>query len=228
MAYSITKDDYFQKNQPAKSEELFNSVVITTEPMIESEVSAEVYRSDAAVSVPASSTVVVECVYNSSPVKSALAVLEDESVGVTILSEDYYCWGAVITLQNTEPTEGTAIIVITGVALSVSGEATIEDHDDDSITENGLLKYEYPTNHLIQTREMAETIAAGLLANYKTFRKDITIDWRGNPALELGDIIEAPEYQRNLVNTLGLFYIYKQKTDFDGTLKSVTEGRKIS
>jgi hypothetical protein len=231
MSYSITKNDYFDKSQPAKSDELYNKVVVHTQPIVKSEESSELYRSDENIVVTALGTTAVECVYNSLPVISAIASLDSASVGVSILSAVYYCWGAVVTLQNTAVTPGAAIIVVTGTALSVSGEETVEDHDDGSITENGLLKYEYPINHLIQTRAMAETIAAALLVSYKTFRKDISLNWRGNPALELGDNIEAPIYQKNIgkineVNVTGLFYIYKQKIDFDGTLKAVTEGRK--
>src|SRR5690606_8004436 len=55
--------------------------------------------------------------------------------------------------------------------------------DDESITENGLLPYEFPGNPLVQTVEMAEEIAGRLLRTFKDPRRNLELDWRGNPAL---------------------------------------------
>lgn len=229
MSYSITKNDYFDKSQPAKSDEIYNSVTIKTQPLIESEETTEVYRSNEAVLFDAYETKVIDCVYNSIPVMDAVVTMEDASAGLvfnSVAEEDYHAWGCTVRIVNTLASEGSVIISIRGTALQVMGEEDVEDHDDASIVENGTLKYEYPVNHLIQTRAMAEDIIAGLLLSYKDFRKDVSLNWRGDPALELGDKIEAPIYQRNAIDVRGTFYIFKQKLDFDGALKSVTDGRK--
>ena len=39
--------------------------------------------------------------------------------------------------------------------------------DDASITDNGMLKYTFPANPLVQTREVAQKIADTLLAYFK-------------------------------------------------------------
>jgi hypothetical protein len=81
---------------------------------------------------------------------------------------------------------------------------------------------------LIQSETMAQLIADTVLATYKTPRKDVVIQWRGNMALEIGDLIEVPEYQKNGIDIRGTFYIYKNSLDYDGTLKATTSGRKVS
>lgn len=227
MTYSITKDDYFDRQQPSKSEELRNSVTVVTQPIAESDEDSEIYRSESPVSVPAVTTIVVDCEYNSFPVILAEAVLEDESVGITLSDVEYYAWGARVTLENIAVTSGTCVIVITGTAMAATGGETVTESDADSITENGLQLYEYPTNPLIQTRAMAILIAYALLASYKDFRKDCALQWRGDPACELGDIVEVPEYQRGAIDIKGDFYIVKNKIDFDGTVKETTDGRKV-
>lgn len=231
MTYSITKDDYFDRQQPAKTEELRNIIRITTQPLRPGEETEEVYRTpeDEPVSVPAGGTTTVEVVFSSAPVVNQVFDLEDETAGVTIQGSPVeYAWGASVTLANSGGSPGTAIIVVTGDVLRVQGEQTIETKDDDSITVNGALLYEFPENHLIQTKAMASTIAAALLASYKDPRKDTTITWRGDPALVLGDKIEVPIYQRGSIDTRGTFLIYKNRISFDGSLRMTTDARKVA
>ena len=42
-----------------------------------------------------------------------------------------------------------------------------DSKDDDSIRENGRIKYTFPKNPLVQTREQAQKIADNLLAYFK-------------------------------------------------------------
>ena len=121
---------------------------------------------------------------------------------------------------TSNPKNGAAEVKVTAKELMAA-------EDNDSITENGLMKYTYPDNHLIQSRLIAQDIANNLLDTYSIPRKDVNVSWRGNPALELLDEIQVPEYQKGAINTQGLFYIYKQKLDYDGTLKGIIDGRKI-
>jgi hypothetical protein len=45
--------------------------------------------------------------------------------------------------------------------------------------------------------------------------------------LELGDQINAPEYQRGTINNTGEFKVIKNVISFDGTLRETTTGRKV-
>jgi hypothetical protein len=228
MTYQITSNDFFDCSQPAKSDEIYNSVTVKTQPMIESDDTTEVYRSESAILFDGLEQKTIDCVYNSIPVINAVATIEDASAGlVRAAADEYYSWGCRVVIKNNYVSEGSCSISVQGTALQVMGEEDIEIIDDASITENGLQKYEYPVNHLIQTRPMAEDIINGLLDSYKMFRKDCSINWRGDPSLELGDEIEPTVYEKDSTLVTDLFYIYKQKFDFDGTLQSSIEGRKI-
>jgi hypothetical protein len=230
MIYPITKNDYFDRQQPAKTEELRNVIRITTQPLKTGAATEEVYRtpSDDWVYINPGYTTTVEIIYSSMPVLDPVFTLEDETAGVTIDGTPIeYAWGASVTLANSGVGVGAAIIVVNGYVLRVEGGETIEERDVDSIAANGALTYEFPENHLIQLKDMARLIAANLLASYKDPRKDTAIAWRGDPALELGDKIEVPIYQRGAIDTRGDFLIYKNKISFDGGLKMATDGRKV-
>jgi hypothetical protein len=230
MTYNlqITADEIFKKAQPAKSEEIVNFVEVNYFTP-ETQAPAPVYTSPETTLGGGASTT-IEFKYSSPPVKSASATVENstgyEAISLTITASAFYAWGGSVTVENESGSEGKFKVVITGQAIKFES-ALITKKDDQSILENGLLKYTYPENKLIQTKAMAESIAQALLDSYKTPRKDVSIEWVGNPALELGDIIEVPEYQKQGLDIRGEFAVYKNKIDFDGTLRQSTEGRKI-
>lgn len=222
--FSITKDDYFNKNQPAKSEELANFIEVYTQPLSFA-TNSEVYRSKDSISIAAHSTATIDVIYEKQPVQNTTITLDD-TVSIVVASSSVYVWGARITLENPSDTIDSAIIVVTGNQLVVTGEEIISTSDDLSVREFGIQKYTLPKNHLIQTRSMAQKVAGVLLSSYKQIRKDVDLDWRGNPALELTDEIEVPEYQKNGIDQRGTFYITKNIFNFDGTLRQQTNGRK--
>jgi len=226
MAYSITKDDYFDLEQPMKSEELYNIIEVPISPFAESEEDEDVYKSDKEISIEAGETKELICEYKSIPVIDAAAKIVAPGT-ITITASDYYAWGAKITVVNSGGTAGTFTLTISGKPLNVIGEETITAENAASIAESGRLKYEVKGNHLIQDRLVAQSIADGLLASYSVPRKDCTLNWRGNPALVLNDEIEAVIYKDDLITVTDIFRIYKQNFSFDGTLKGSTEGRKV-
>jgi hypothetical protein len=148
------------------------------------------------------------------------------TLSVTVDTE-YYAWGAMVYVNNNAATNGYCIIEITGTLLEITGQEIISKQDDSSILENGILKYDYKANQLIQSPVMANQICDMLLDSYSTIRKDVSFTWRGNPALTLSDLIEVPEYQKNGIDKRGYFYVTKNKLTFDGTLRMTTDGRKI-
>ena len=64
------------------------------------------------------------------------------------------------------------------------------------------------------------------MAYFKDPKRDVSIEWRGNPALQLGDVIVVPDYQNEKEDTRGYFYITKQKLEYDGALRATLEGRR--
>src|SRR5690606_3851216 len=80
-------------------------------------------------------------------------------------------------------------VTITGRPLRVLSRERVVARDQASITEPGVLRFELEANPLIQTRAVAQQLADLILASAKDPRRDLELEWRGNPALELGDKI---------------------------------------
>ena len=252
MNYPITQNDYFQRRQPAKSEELLNIIEVQSNPLRIQDFEDEFFKTSQGIWIAAGDTVTQECKYKSVPLLTPTATAywvpetattEDPAANDDLLYNDttgnisspvltstaeYYAWGANVTVTNNYGTDGFCIIVISGYPLKVVGDELVVAQDNASIAENGELKYTYKNNHLIQRRDVAQEIADTLLATYVTPRKDTTVEWRGNPAIELRDTVEVPEYQKDGIDTRGIFTIYKQTLTYDGTLRQSTEARKVA
>lgn len=227
---TITKDNYFTRSQPSNLNDLKNYIEVETQPLSLAETITQVYESPAAIAVEASGVISgIELAYSETPVAEAVATIIEETGGVDIFISDvvYYPWGCVLTINNLAAVPGTFKIRVEGYTFKVLYPETVTRQDATSIFENGKLTYKFPNNHLVQTNAVAVTIAENLLASYKAPRKDVTLNWRGNPALELGDVINVPIYQRGQINNTGNFVVYKNKIDFDGTLTGITDGRRV-
>lgn len=230
----ITKSEYFSKDQPSHYEEIINKLEIETQPLDRSATNTEnVYTTNENedIDLPASATLdPIEIVYNTFPVSGA----SDSTVTLTgtgctpvIYDSEYYSWGCILTIQNSAGTTGTFTISITGYTYDIVGNIVVSDSDTDSIDENGEKVYRLPINPLIQETATAEDIAADLISFYADPRNDLSLTWRGNPALELGDIIVVPEYQRGSINSRARFKVYKLQTEYDGGLKQNISARRI-
>ena len=228
MTYAITKDQYFTRNQPAKSEELKNRVTVKYSPLIEGDPDTEIYRSPEPISLAAGAEIIIDAEYD---VSIDVTGDHENNTGSTfsLTVENYYSTGALVTVKNTGANPGTTELVISGTPIIVDETAAAFEPAEDaaSIAENGVLEYKFPDNHLIQTAEQAAAIGASLITSFATPRKDVSLNWRGDMSLELGDEITVPVYQRGTTTVNDDFYVFKTKLDYDGTLKAATEGRKI-
>jgi len=224
--YGIGPDDYFSPlRTPSKQDEVANEVIVTTQPLRPAMAAEEVYRSNEPITIPASSTKTITACYNQPPVIEAEADLDSPPAGVSISEVTYYGWGAEVTILNTNGTDQEATIVITGKPLTVQNKERAMARDDASIIDNGVLRYEFPDNALVQTLIQAQDIADSLLASVKDPRRDIEINWRGNPALELGDIVSIvtdAEHDRRSV-----YSIIRQEIKWAGALSARLTGRRI-
>jgi len=224
----ITKHDYFDKLQPAKSEELANSISVGFAPLVPG-AEEVVYKSDGDITLAGGASLTIPlAVFSKVPVVDAVASLIDAAGTTTITSAVYYAHGATLTITNAAGGPDTFSVQVKAKPLEVQGAGVVTEEDAESINEHGLLAYAFPDNPFIQTKAVAELIADTLLSSYKLPRRDVSLDWRGNPALELVDEIEVPEYQKKGIDKRGLFRIVRQSMEFDGTLRATTDARKLT
>ncbi len=107
--------------------------------------------------------------------------------------------------------------MINAKPLKVLNKERAVAKDDASITDNGVIKYTFPANPLVQTREVAQAIADALLASVKDSRRDIEVEWRGNPALLLGDRVTVKGKD---------YHVIRQEIDWQGYLQARLTGRR--
>jgi len=210
----ITDDDYFNKDNPAKWSQVANYITLETQPL-KLDVLQEVYKSNEPVNIGVE-TKTITAFYNNTPAINAVASITGTG---TISSETYYAWGA--NIKVTSSSVGTFELTINAQPLKVLNKNKIIRQDEESIIDMGTLKYTFPDNPLVQTVIIAETIADKLLSSFKNPRRDIVVDWRGNPALLLGNKIKvADDREENEYN------ITSQNLEYDGTLSGRFLGRR--
>jgi hypothetical protein len=217
----ITAADYFRKDNPVKWSEIANYIEVETQPLRPVDTPQEAYRSNEPVSIQAGQTVTITAYYNETPCIDAVASLEGAPAGCMIQEAAYYAWGADVKVYS--PNTGTFTLVINAKPLKVLNKERAVAKDDASIIDNGLIKYTFPANPLVQTRGVAQDIANKLLAYYKDPRRDVEVEWRGNPALLLGDRVKVTD--RNEQND---YYVVRQALEYSGALRARLSGRRAT
>ena len=214
----ITEDDYFPPlKAPSRQDQVANEIIVDTQPLRPTSATEEVYRSNEPITIPASTTKTITAFYNKTPVIEAIASLDNSPAGVNITEATYYGWGATVKIYNTNMTDAQVTLVIQGKPLTVQNKERATARDETSITENGVLRFEFPANPLVQTLDQAQAIADALLASVKDSRRDIEVDWRGNPALLLGDRVTVKGKD---------YHVIRQEIDWQGYLSARLTGRR--
>lgn len=228
----ITKSEYFTKNQPSNYEDVMNKIEIETQPRIIADNVSIVYTTDDTISIGAGETLdTIEIKYTDFPIVEVtdltVTFTDYGSLSLTIEDSEYYPWGCLLTIKNNAVSGGTFNFYIEGKKLELIGTRIISSINDNSIRENGEKIYRLPVNYLLQDINTSKDIVDDLITYYSNPRNDIIINWRGNPAIENGDLFVIPQYQRDSTIVYGLFKVYKIETIFDGTLKQNLYGRYI-
>jgi hypothetical protein len=106
--------------------------------------------------------------------------------GATISSEIHYSWGAVVEVLGSAD-EQELTLAILAQPLSVVGSQLVERTDGESIRRNGDKALLIKDNKMIQRSFLAGQIADAILPTTAQEKRDIDMDWRGDPTLEMGD-----------------------------------------
>jgi hypothetical protein len=225
--FGIGPDDYFAPlRAPSRQDQVANEIVVTARPVAPAGSPEEVYRSSSPITVPAGQIVTVTAQYQQPPVKDATASLDSPPPDVSIVDARYYAWGAEVDIQNTGGSDADVTLVITGTRLVAWAGERVVTRDENSQALNGRIVFEFPENHLIQTRAQAQTIAQALLASFKDPRRDIEIEWRGNPALELGDPVTI--ITDMVRDRRSEYVIVRQELEWAGYLRARMTGRRVT
>lgn len=212
---TLTRDDYFSKDNPVKWSEVANFIEVETQPL-RPDVLQEVYKSNEPVNISAGETKSITAFYNSTPCINA-----SSSVTFGIITEvTYYAWGANVKIYSSAA--GTFELTINAQPLKILNKEKVVRQDADSIIDMGTIKYTFPANSLVQTVAVAEKIADNLLAYYKNPRRDVEVDWRGNPAMLLGDRVTVID--KNEQND---YFVVKQELEYNGALIANLSGRRL-
>jgi len=146
----------------------------------------------------------------------AYAVLNSTPAGATIDSETWYTWGGSVTVIGSS--DGQELdLTVSGKPLALVGQQVVESIDSDSIKRNGSRYLSIEDNRLIQGVEQAQLISDAIRDITADERRDVVLNWRGNPALELGDVVDADTVEGVIV---------ENEINFDGMLTSITRVRK--
>lgn len=221
-ALTITGDDYFPPLRvTSHHEQTINEVIVATQPM-QPATTDEVYRTT--MRIPANSTVSVTAVYTQPPVFQATASVTGASVEIT--DADYFTGGAVVSIKNSAATESEATLTINGLRLASASGVKVTARDEISYREHGPLSYEYPSNPLIQTAQHAQALADRLLAVAAEPSRNVELEWRGNPALEVGDTVTVVTDAKH--DRRSDYRIVRQELQWAGALSATLTGRRIT
>lgn len=214
----ITPSDYFPPmRSPSSNVSVANRVVVTTSPLAPAGAPEEVAR--LTVEVPAGQTVVVRVPYEKIPVISPSATVVNPPSGVSIVSATYGAASAEIEIRNAGGNAATVTLSISGVPLSAARGEQVAVEDEKSIRELYLIEYQAPSNPLVQTRDHAEAIAQAILVASSRERRQLELEWRGNPALEAGDCVRIVGMPTEIV---------RQELAWVGALSAKITARRLS
>jgi len=219
---TITSSEYFTRKNPSRYSTVNNVVQVKTQPLVPDAATSKVYEDDALV-IPAGQTVVIHAVYSDSPCINAVASIIAGPGGVSITATTYYSWGADISVTNANAIDNTIEINVNANVLRVSGSQTIEVRDEASIVEYGAKYFIFPDNPLIQDAQVALKIANQVLSIYSNARRDLSQEWRGDPALELSDRITT-DASRTVTD---YFWLIRQTLSWDGTFRASHDGALV-
>ena len=219
LGHQITDDNYFSQTRPQDWGQVANKIEVESQPLITGAIT-ELYRSPIPIELSAGQMEIVRVHFNEVPAVSVTASLTGAPTGTTIQLAEYFSWGARIGIHSASA--GTCTLILNGRALQRRDKEIAVATDQQSIVRNGTLLYKFSANHLVQTTVIAQRLATMILASYKDPARDLNLNWRGNPALELGDIVSVAEH-----GVTDRFKVVRQEIDIEGGLQATLNGRKI-
>ena len=99
--------------------------------------------------------------------------------------------------------------------------------NSESVFEYGKIHLDVKDNNLIQHFDHAVQISMAILKSFSNSPIMSDISTFGDVTMKVGDVLEIPEYQKNNVDTRGLYAITRISTEFDGGIRQSLQTRKL-
>lgn len=138
-----------------------------------------------------------------------------------ITAIEYGAWEITLQIANPDITETVTLEVIGKAVDTISSSCTIQDND--LINAWGLRELKID-NWLIQDKNVAKSYAESLLWLIKDPHANFSVEIRGDPAIEVNDIIQIQD-PTDKIGTIDVVPI-RLSLDYDGGLSARMEARK--
>ena len=210
--------DTFENLQESwEQSRLKNRVIVPVRPLTPA-TAAEVYNLQETITVPAGGTKSLTVFFAERPVINPQTPAITGGGNISIQSWNSYAWGGLLVLQNTGGSDETVTqITVDGQLLEEKGGLRAVDEDSVSVSQNGPRTYTVPDkgSRFIQSLDVAESMASGLLDVLKDPGGSYKAKGRGRPELELADAITAVSSKLNIDEA---FWIVRMLKKYDGGL----------
>ena len=216
--FRLNQSVTFRKVTPSK-QDIINYVEVTAVPYVQTTSQERLYDSSTPIPIEAGETKTVTMEFDKIPAGVDITVKQSPN-GFEIQNITVYSWGADVTVYS--PNSGDFLLRADGYAYEPGGREIVIAQDEDSIAEHGKQMLQIKDNHLIQTREHAEYLANLVLQLMNLERPIASIQWKGHPALTLGDIIVVDTTYKQLKG-----FITKASLNYDGTILQDLSIRRI-
>ncbi|RJQ25439.1 MAG: S8 family peptidase [Peptococcaceae bacterium] len=143
------------------------------------------------------------------------------AVNAAITSVQYGAWTMTIQIMNTGPAETVTLEVIGQAVDMINSNYTAQDGLAVELFGQKELKID---NYLIQNFDVAREYAIALVQFTKDPQANFRFEVRGNPAVEVNDIIQIRD-PTDKIGTVDIVPV-RFSLDYDGALSAVMEARK--
>ncbi|MNP05102.1 hypothetical protein D3C76_970450 [compost metagenome] len=209
----------FSAKYPLAVEEQVNSVDVSYSNYTIGAIE-DLYVHEVAIALQPREVIETDFVFSNVPVHSITEVTKEGFYSI-VIEYEAYAWGVRVRIENLNATVPGTLTKMTfrGRRAVASDAQSVIAEDSQSIMEDGILATSI-SHPFIQTKAAATTLANTVLNTYKEARYDITIQDRGNAAVQLADRLLVLNEQRNAE-----YMVTRMDFTWDGALSATTEGK---
>jgi hypothetical protein len=105
------------------------------------------------------------------------------------------------------------------------GNNIMSDKNANSVLDYGEITKVISGSQLLQPGESLKKFMGSVLQLFSFAHRSVDVRIFGNPTIEIGDIIEIPEFQKDGIDVRGNYAVNRIITEYDGGLRQTISGR---